>query len=68
MAVADYESVEANELTLCAGDHLELVQTGSDGWWFMRNLSSDKDGWTPSSYVEEQSLDSGILVDGKCTL
>ena len=66
-AIADHSSEEANELALCEGDLLELVQTGNDGWWFMRNPSTGKDGWTPSSYLVENNMDDsrGTNVEGK---
>ena len=56
--------MEGTELSLKLGDSLELVQTGEEGWWFMKNLSTEKEGWTPASYVEEQSHDSGIIIEG----
>ncbi len=62
--MADYTSVESSELSLSLGDSLELVQVGSDGWWFMKNTSTSAEGWTPSAYVEEQSRDSGLNLDG----
>eukprot|EP00795_Rhopilema_esculentum_P016729 gene16729-8182_t len=67
-SVADYEAVEATELSFNEGDSLEYVQPGIDGWWYMKNLRTGKEGWAPSSYVEEQSLDSGILLEDQKSL
>ena len=63
-AVADYTAVEDTELTFETGDTLEMLRTGDDGWWFMRNKSTNHEGWAPASYMEQQSRDSGIILDG----
>ena len=60
--------MEATELSFSEGDSLEFVQPGIDGWWYMKNLRTGKEGWAPSSYVEEQSMDSGILLEGNVIL
>ena len=63
-AIADHSSEEANEISLTEGDLLELVQTGDEGWWFMKNLTTGREGWTPSSYLLERSIDSGTHIEG----
>ena len=63
-AIANHSSEEANELSLCEGDSLELVQTGDEGWWFMKNIATKKEGWTPSSYLVEQNLKAGVHIEG----
>ncbi|KAK9537864.1 hypothetical protein VZT92_005439 [Zoarces viviparus] len=42
--MADYEK-DAQELSVKSGDMVELVKEGEDGQWFVRNLSSSKEGW-----------------------
>jgi len=64
-AIANHSSEEANELSLCEGDSLELVQTGDEGWWFMKNIVTKKEGWTPSSYLVEQNLKAGVHIEGQ---
>ncbi|XP_039673399.1 guanine nucleotide exchange factor DBS isoform X8 [Perca fluviatilis] len=42
--MADYEK-GAQELSVKSGDMVQLVKEGDDGQWFVRNLSSSKEGW-----------------------
>ncbi|KAE8299004.1 Guanine nucleotide exchange factor DBS DBL's big sister [Larimichthys crocea] len=39
--VADYEK----ELSVKSGDMVQLVREGDDGQWFVRNISTSKEGW-----------------------
>lgn len=43
--MADYEKGGAQELSVKIGDMVQLVKEGDDGQWFVRNLSSSKEGW-----------------------
>ncbi|XP_029385673.1 guanine nucleotide exchange factor DBS isoform X3 [Echeneis naucrates] len=43
--IADYEKGNAKELSVKNGDVVQLVREGDDGQWFVRNLSSSKEGW-----------------------
>ncbi|XP_059198732.1 guanine nucleotide exchange factor DBS [Centropristis striata] len=43
--MADYEKSGAQELSVKSGDMVQLVKEGDDGQWFVRNLSSSKEGW-----------------------
>lgn len=43
--MADYEKGGAQELSVKSGDMVQLVKEGEDGQWFVRNLSSSKEGW-----------------------
>ncbi|XP_036966573.1 guanine nucleotide exchange factor DBS isoform X4 [Acanthopagrus latus] len=43
--MADYEKGGAQELSVKSGDMVQLVKEGDDGQWFVRNLSTSKEGW-----------------------
>ncbi|XP_034429330.1 guanine nucleotide exchange factor DBS-like isoform X3 [Hippoglossus hippoglossus] len=45
----DYENGGAQELPVKSGDMVELVKEGDDGQWFVRNLSTSKEGWIASA-------------------
>ncbi|KAM9850920.1 guanine nucleotide exchange factor DBS [Aulostomus maculatus] len=46
---ADYERSNAQEVSVKSGDMVQLVKEGEDGQWFIRNLSSSKEGWVASA-------------------
>ncbi|XP_042281331.1 guanine nucleotide exchange factor DBS isoform X9 [Thunnus maccoyii] len=43
--MADYEKGGAQELSVKSGDMVQLIKEGDDGQWFVRNLSTTKEGW-----------------------
>ncbi|KAM7407169.1 hypothetical protein PAMA_003075 [Pampus argenteus] len=43
--MADYEKGGAQEFSVKSGDMVQLVKEGDDGQWFVRNLSTTKEGW-----------------------
>ncbi|XP_049450401.1 guanine nucleotide exchange factor DBS isoform X6 [Epinephelus fuscoguttatus] len=43
--MADYEKGGAQDFSVKSGDMVQLVKEGDDGQWFVRNLSSSKEGW-----------------------
>uniref|UniRef100_A0A3B4TUL2 MCF.2 cell line derived transforming sequence like n=1 Tax=Seriola dumerili TaxID=41447 RepID=A0A3B4TUL2_SERDU len=43
--IADYEKSNSQELSVKNGDMVQLVKEGDDGQWFVRNLSTSKEGW-----------------------
>lgn len=49
----DFESPAANQLTIKAGEILELSQKENNGWWLCKNTKTGAQGWAPSAYVEE---------------
>ncbi|RVX69689.1 Myosin-1 [Exophiala mesophila] len=49
----DFNSPNANELSITAGQVVEIVQKESNGWWLCKNPQTQAQGWTPSAYVEE---------------
>ncbi|XP_078513812.1 guanine nucleotide exchange factor DBS isoform X4 [Lissotriton helveticus] len=47
--VADYERGGSDELLVRSGDVVELVHEGEEGVWYIKNLSTSKEGWIPVS-------------------
>uniref|UniRef100_A0A8D2ZH53 MCF.2 cell line derived transforming sequence like n=1 Tax=Scophthalmus maximus TaxID=52904 RepID=A0A8D2ZH53_SCOMX len=47
--MVDYKKTGAHELSLKSGEVVQLVKEGDDGRWFVRNLSSSKEGWIPAA-------------------
>ncbi|KKF95148.1 Myosin-1 [Ceratocystis platani] len=47
----DFSSEKENELTVRAGDMIEIVQKENNGWWLGKNATAQ--AWVPSAYVEE---------------
>ncbi|KAM5288583.1 guanine nucleotide exchange factor DBS isoform 2-T2 [Ctenodactylus gundi] len=47
--VVDEEKGESSTLTVRSGDVVEVVEEGADGLWFVRDLTSSKEGWVPGS-------------------
>uniref|UniRef100_A0A7N6A940 MCF.2 cell line derived transforming sequence like n=1 Tax=Anabas testudineus TaxID=64144 RepID=A0A7N6A940_ANATE len=43
--IADYEKGGAQDISVKSGDMVQLVKEGDDGQWFVRNLSTSKEGW-----------------------
>ncbi|KAK6215010.1 hypothetical protein QIS74_08029 [Colletotrichum tabaci] len=49
----DFAGQKENELTVRAGDMIEIVQKENNGWWLAKNGGSQ--AWVPAAYVEEQA-------------
>lgn len=49
----DFDAPAANQLTIKAGEVLELTQKENNGWWLCKNTQTGAQGWTPAAYVEE---------------
>ncbi|XP_054445224.1 neutrophil cytosol factor 1 [Pteronotus mesoamericanus] len=49
-AIADYEKSSGSEMSLAAGDVVDVVEKGESGWWFCQMKT--KRGWVPASYLE----------------
>uniref|UniRef100_A0A8C3RJC3 MCF.2 cell line derived transforming sequence like n=1 Tax=Cyanoderma ruficeps TaxID=181631 RepID=A0A8C3RJC3_9PASS len=45
--VTDYDKGE--EFTVKSGDLVQLIREGEDGLWFVKNLSSGREGWIPAN-------------------
>jgi len=53
VAIAEYESTTASELTLKEGDKIKLTEVDASGWWkgTIQN-KSNKSGWFPAVFVD----------------
>ncbi|KAI0474079.1 P-loop containing nucleoside triphosphate hydrolase protein [Xylariaceae sp. FL0804] len=49
----EFKGQRENELSVRAGDMVEVVQKENNGWWLAKNASGQ--AWVPSAYVEEQA-------------
>ncbi|EOO03245.1 putative myosin-5 protein [Phaeoacremonium minimum UCRPA7] len=49
----DFAGQKENELTVQAGDLIEVVQKENNGWWLAKNAGGQ--AWVPAAYVEEQA-------------
>ncbi|KAF3764606.1 hypothetical protein M406DRAFT_91373 [Cryphonectria parasitica EP155] len=49
----DFAGTKENELTIRAGDLVEVIQKENNGWWLAKNASGQ--AWVPAAYVEEQA-------------
>ena len=54
VALADYNAVDNNEVTMREGDTLELVQVGHHGWWYVRHVMTSAN----TTLQQQQSLNN----------
>nr|XP_033803934.1 guanine nucleotide exchange factor DBS isoform X4 [Geotrypetes seraphini] len=47
--IADLEKCESEDLAVKSGDMVQLIHEGEEGIWYVRNLSTGKEAWVPSS-------------------
>ena len=55
VVLADYNKLDENEVNLREGDVVEVLKFANEGWWFVRVLRTDSEGWVPASYIESPS-------------
>jgi len=48
----DFAGQTKNELSISAGDMIEIVQKENNGWWLAKTAQGQ--AWVPATYVEEQ--------------
>lgn len=51
-ALADYCAMGHSEVSMHEGDAVELVKVGCAGWWYIKVIGSNLEGWVPSAYLE----------------
>ncbi|XP_066562290.1 guanine nucleotide exchange factor DBS isoform X3 [Amia ocellicauda] len=74
--VADYDKGGSEQLTVKSGEMVQLIREGEDGHWFVRNLSTSKEGWVPAANLltligdskSSQSLSSSESGSGSSNL
>ncbi|GAM33778.1 microfilament motor [Talaromyces pinophilus] len=49
----DFSSDRPNELTIHAGEIIQIVSKEGNGWWLCMNTTTSAQGWTPEAYLEE---------------
>lgn len=49
----DFAGQRENELSISAGDLIEIVQKENNGWWLAK--TAEGQAWVPAAYVEEQA-------------
>ncbi|KAG7132516.1 Myosin-1 like protein [Verticillium longisporum] len=49
----DFDGQKENELSIKAGDIIEIVQKENNGWWLGK--SGGQQAWVPAAYVEEMA-------------
>ncbi|CAI5766493.1 and PX domain-containing 2B isoform X1 [Podarcis lilfordi] len=52
VVVADYQKQESSEISLCAGQVVDIIEKNESGWWFVS--TSDEQGWVPATCLEVQ--------------
>ncbi|GLA86409.1 class II myosin [Aspergillus tubingensis] len=50
----DFNSDQTNELSIRAGELVQIVSKEGNGWWLCMNTATSVQGWTPEAYLEEQ--------------
>nr|XP_061791638.1 SH3 and PX domain-containing protein 2A-like [Nerophis lumbriciformis] len=70
VAVANYERQENSEISLKAGETVDVIEKSESGWWFVS--TSEEQGWVPATYLDSQSgtrddLDLGTSRTGEVT-
>ena len=52
VAVANYVPVDDVEMALREGDRVEILRTGSTGWWLAHHMTTNQEGWVPSTFLD----------------
>ncbi|XP_037046122.1 guanine nucleotide exchange factor DBS isoform X3 [Bradysia coprophila] len=52
VSLADYCGVGHSEVSIKEGDTVELLKVGCAGWWFVKVLDFNVEGWAPAAYLE----------------
>ncbi|KAK3354726.1 myosin-1 [Neurospora tetraspora] len=50
----DFAGTKENELSIKAGDMIEIIQKENNGWWLAKTPGGGQ-AWVPAAYVEEQA-------------
>jgi len=51
VALYDYDARISEDLSFKKGDYLTVIDTKDGDWWYARSLSSNQEGYIPSTYV-----------------
>ena len=47
----DYEAKIGDELSFKKGERLQIINTAYGDWWYGRSLTTNQEGYIPSTYV-----------------
>ncbi|XP_077014840.1 guanine nucleotide exchange factor DBS isoform X12 [Tamandua tetradactyla] len=47
--VADHDKGSPDAIAMKSGDMVEVIHEGDEGLWYVRNLTTSKEGWVPAS-------------------
>ncbi|KAL1969224.1 hypothetical protein VTN77DRAFT_478 [Rasamsonia byssochlamydoides] len=50
----DFTSDQSNELSVRAGEIVQIISKEGNGWWLCMNMTTNAQGWAPQAYLEEQ--------------
>ncbi|XP_044521478.1 SH3 and PX domain-containing protein 2A isoform X1 [Gracilinanus agilis] len=53
VVVSNYKKQENAELSLQAGEVVDVIEKNESGWWFVS--TSEEQGWVPATYLESQN-------------
>ncbi|XP_029961863.1 SH3 and PX domain-containing protein 2A-like isoform X2 [Salarias fasciatus] len=53
VVVANYEKQEPAEISLQAGEVVDVIEKSESGWWFVS--TSEEQGWVPATYLNSNS-------------
>ncbi|XP_053708946.1 SH3 and PX domain-containing protein 2A-like isoform X2 [Synchiropus splendidus] len=70
VAVANYERQENSEISLKAGETVDVIEKSESGWWFVS--TAEQQGWVPATYLDSQNgtrddLELGTSRTGEVT-
>ncbi|XP_067115311.1 SH3 and PX domain-containing protein 2A isoform X2 [Osmerus mordax] len=70
VVVANYERQENSEISLKAGETVDVIEKSESGWWFVSTV--EEQGWVPATYLDSQNgtrddLDLGTSRTGEVT-
>lgn len=54
MAITSYTPETENAVPLTEGERVMVLDASQPDWWFVKKASSKKEGWVPSSYLQEE--------------
>ncbi|XP_067393143.1 SH3 and PX domain-containing protein 2A isoform X1 [Emydura macquarii macquarii] len=53
VVVSSYEKQENSEISLQAGELVDVIEKNESGWWFVS--TAEEQGWVPATYLESQN-------------
>lgn len=60
IVIADYQKQNRSEVSVLAGDIVEVIDKNENGWWFV-NMDEEQ-GWLPASYLEPEDGSAESIV------